>query len=299
MRILFVINPVAGGTDKSDLAELIRDMAGPLNFEYRIYYTTGNKDFERLKYLADTEKPDTLVACGGDGTVTLAARTILNTNIALSIIPIGSANGLAGELNIPRDSAAAITLAATGRSRSVDTVLINNKFLGLHLADVGMNAVIVRRYKVGHMRGFWAYTKQLLRELIYLRSHRYTVVFPGTRKTVKAVMIAVCNSRKYGNGAVVNPPGRINDGLFEVCIFKKLSHLSLPAIIWHFFRGTLQFSHFAEIISTESVQIINPKKRPVQVDGEFIGRPGIVDAVILHKSLLLIVPEGGGAGLFI
>ena len=263
MLICFVINPVAGATDKSNLPLLLAETALVYGFEYVTFFTSGLSDFENLCAFTALHKPSIIAALGGDGTINLCARVAVNSPLIVGIVPLGSANGLAGELRLNTDMVRAIETLVTAKPRAVDTLLINGN-LCLHLADAGMNALIIQRYGLAGGHGFLSYAKHLIKELFYLRRHRYILKFnatapasgepgqPGTtaKMSKKALMIAFANTRKYGNGAIVNPVGVMNDGLFEVCIFKSITHRRLPAVIWHFFRGTLNLSDYVETIQT-------------------------------------------------
>jgi diacylglycerol kinase family enzyme len=88
-------------------------------------------------------KPDRVIAVGGDGTVQMAAKQLLGTDIPLGILPAGSANGMARELELPNTSEEALQVIVEGITRSADVIRINNTDICLHLSDIGLNAKLV------------------------------------------------------------------------------------------------------------------------------------------------------------
>ncbi|MBC7488193.1 MAG: acylglycerol kinase family protein, partial [Cytophagaceae bacterium] len=100
MKILFVINPISGAKSNDEAILSIHKAAAEKGFDFKFLYTTGYKDDEALSTQIKEYKPDRVIAGGGDGTIQLVVRNILNMDIPLGILPLGSANGLATALNV-------------------------------------------------------------------------------------------------------------------------------------------------------------------------------------------------------
>ena len=100
-KILFIINPVSGGKEKQDWETSIRDFFKDLPHQVEIFITTGKDDFVSITHHIETLQPQKVVAVGGDGTVKMVAEILREKSIVLGILPAGSANGMAKELNIP------------------------------------------------------------------------------------------------------------------------------------------------------------------------------------------------------
>ena len=95
---------------------------------------------------------DLVIAWGGDGTVNEAACALAGTNVPLAIVPGGSGNGLARDLVIPFDPAAALTIAATGMTRSIDAGELHDS-LFFNIAGIGFDARIAARPGRARLRG--------------------------------------------------------------------------------------------------------------------------------------------------
>lgn len=104
-KIYFIINPISGnGRQMLELNEdLIRSSFSLPDYEVIIEFTKSSGDAVRYGLDAISRKSDIVVACGGDGTINEIASLLVNTNIALGIIPRGSGNGLATHFGIKKD----------------------------------------------------------------------------------------------------------------------------------------------------------------------------------------------------
>src|SRR5947209_19690440 len=96
--ILFVINPVSGGSKKNDWEKRIRELLKEQEVFVAVCMLTGKDDKQALQRYMEEIKPAKVVAVGGDGTVKLVAEVVKESTTILGIVPAGSANGLAKEL---------------------------------------------------------------------------------------------------------------------------------------------------------------------------------------------------------
>src|SRR5688500_12423142 len=95
MKLLFIVNPVAGKTSNDKVLEQIPQLAAVAGFEFKIVQTTGKNDDLFIQQSIEEYTPDRIVAGGGDGTIQLVARNMIGRKMPLGILPLGSANGFA------------------------------------------------------------------------------------------------------------------------------------------------------------------------------------------------------------
>src|SRR5688572_11092545 len=124
MKILFIINPVSGGKEKHDWEAAVRAYFKDRSESIEIYLLTGKDDRVSIQHHIDHIKPDRVVSVGGDGTVKLVAEIIKETPIPLGILPAGSANGMARELNIPLNIEQALEVIVNGVCKKIDVIRI-------------------------------------------------------------------------------------------------------------------------------------------------------------------------------
>ena len=294
MKVLFVVNPKSGQQNGKDFLSLIEGHAHEHHYEYLVHPIEQENEEVRIKEHIEAFQPEIVAAAGGDGTVNLLAKILAGTGISLIIIPLGSANGMAKELGIAAKPEAALDLIVRGQKKLIDLLKINGHIC-VHLADVGLNARIVRRFEEDPKRGIWTYAKYLYREIFLIKNYRFYIRYDGKDVSKKAVSITFANASKYGTGAIINPTGKIDDGKFELVIIKPFPRIHLLSISWKIFIGNLQTSEFVEVITCSSALIWSPKKTTLNIDGEIIGRTREIKIEILPGSLQIIVPENFAA----
>ncbi len=125
MKFLFIVNPKSGTTTKERVINSIHQYLPAENFKI-IYWNDPLQDIEH-DIKCNLQNFDVVVAVGGDGTVNLVARALINTKAALAIIPSGSGNGLARYLGIPLEINKAIEALLTGKTITIDTCEVNDK----------------------------------------------------------------------------------------------------------------------------------------------------------------------------
>ncbi len=288
IRILFVNNPRSGLGGEKNVKNLIHDRSESDGFDYQLIVMIGD-DSDRISETLNQYKPDIVAAAGGDGTINLMAGILANTGIPLAIIPQGSANGMAKELRIPAKTENALEILMKGKIQEIDLIKINEKIC-IHLADVGLNARVVKRFENDPKRGILTYAKYLFREMFLLKKYVFNISFEGKTIRRKGVSMTFANASQYGTGAVINPKGILDDGKFELVIIKPFPRIELLSITWKMFMNKLHTSDYVEIISCDKAQVMSSRKTTLQVDGEVLGKVKEISIQCMHKALMVIVP---------
>lgn len=290
-RVLFVINHKAGQSKNPELDKIIKQHAISFNYEFDFYELSNYEDdILGIKNSIEKFKPTITAAVGGDGTVNLVSGIIYQQNIALLIVPYGSANGMARELQIPDQLESCLDLIKKGKIVEIDLLKIND-IISIHLADVGLNARIVKRFELDPKRGLLIYAKHLFYELFLLKRKKFTISYQNKIKKVNAVSITFATATKYGTGAVINPDGKLNDGLFEICIVKPFPKYHLFKIAYQMFRNQLKTSTYFELIQTIKATIVCKRATLLQIDGEIIGKVNQINLKILPKVLKVLISK--------
>jgi diacylglycerol kinase (ATP) len=287
LTLLFIINPVSGGKEKTDWEVRIRDYFKSSPHRMEFFLLTGDADESSIAHHIESVKPDRVVAVGGDGTVKLVAELVKGTDRPLAIIPAGSANGMARELGIPLDVTEALEVAVNGEERRVDLIRINDEESCIHLADIGLNAMLVKYFEGSKGRGMWGYGRAVLRVLYEKQKLEVTIETDGGTEKRKAYMVVLANARKYGTGANINPDGDVSDGLFEVVVIRKLNLVEIG-------KALLTNRSFdpekIEVFQTKKAKLTSRKRAYFQVDGEYRGRTSTVVAAIEPGALKMMLP---------
>ena len=287
LKILFVLNPVSGGNKKPDWEELIKDYFKELPHEIDFFKLTGGNDKPEIENKVKEMHPNRVVAVGGDGTVSLVGKILVQNKIPLGILPGGSANGMAAELNIPADPQKALDIIVSGRIHSCDTIKINEDDMVFHLADLGLNAQIIKYFDESRFRGMLTYSRMLFKALVNKRLMKVHLKGDNLDETIAAYMIVIANASKYGTGAVINPDAVTDDGIFELVVVRRIALSEFIKLFWSYKSFN---PRSVEIFETTKVEIISKKDVRFQIDGEYKGRVRNLKAEIMPAALDILVP---------
>jgi diacylglycerol kinase (ATP) len=286
-KTLFVINPVSGGKTKTDWESAIRNHFGSISDSFDFFILTGKHDETSVAHWIENVAPTKVVAVGGDGTVSLVAKQLLGKNLPLGILPAGSANGMARELGLPLGVDDSLNVISRGQIRDVDVIRINEKYYCLHLSDIGLNALLIKNFEEGKIRGKLGYATKVLKTLWTKSQMELDIKTKDHEVRVQALMVVLANATKYGTGAVINPEGNMYDGRFEVVVMKRLA---LSELLKMWFKPQPFNPEKIKSYPATSVTITTKRRVHFQVDGEYLGKVNKVTATILPGQLKLIVP---------
>lgn len=287
MKFLFIINPISGNEDKSHLLKGAKNELKEGD-EIEVFKTSGENDIQKLQEKLSKTKFNRVLVAGGDGTIKLAAEAMGNNALPIGVLPAGSANGLANDLNLPLEPRKFIPIALYGNTRKIDAISINNQ-LGLHISDFGLNAELIKEYESSTLRGKLGYAINGITTLFQSKGpYEFKIVTHNQTMAKRGIMLALANSKKFGTGAVVNPKGKIDDGIFELLLFKKFD---LIEILKTLNEGNELSSDFAECFPVTEAKITTNTPVDFQIDGEYCNAIQEVTAKILPKKLEIAVAQ--------
>ncbi len=242
MRALVIINPKAGGGRSEGLARcraLASDVLEPLDYRTEVLVTGAPGDATVASARARAEGCDLVVAWGGDGTVNEVGVSLVGSSTPLGIVPAGSGNGLARDLGLPLDPAGALRMAGTGRVRPIDVGQFGDA-LFFNVAGVGLDAAVGARLALPNARrGLAGYVQSAVLVWPRYAPQRFRIT-GDTTYDGDAWLIAVANSRQYGNGAQIAPEARLDDGRLDIVVVEAQPRWRLAMDVPAFFNGTLR-----------------------------------------------------------
>ncbi len=290
MRVLVIANPAAGGRQKDVILNKIRNDFSRYGIAYDIYETKGSRDDEKIKKIIREMDPHALLVIGGDGTINLAARSVIHSTINLGIIPFGSANGMATDLGIKADSSQALDDFLKSRFISTTDILrINDKFYCLHIGDVGLNAMVVEDYQRDKDRGMRGYARHFIRQLSQSELMNVRIHADGKNYNEKGYMVAFANARRYGTGVILNRKGNPFDGKFEIIISKSIELKTfILAGLSRYNDDFAKDSSASSVISCKNAVITFDKPFTTQADGEILGKYDALKIEIIPQAVRII-----------
>lgn len=284
---LFVVNPISGDNNKASILKTIRSWAQSSRDTVEIWKTTGNNDKEILKTKINELQPHKVVAVGGDGTALLCASVIIHTKILLGIIPAGSANGMSSELNLPKNIKDVLKVIEFEKHINCDMLLFNDKHLGFHISDIGLNAGLVKEFDKGERRGFLGYAQGFFHQLSDPKTFKVQIKTESDIIEKECYMLAFGNASRYGTGALLNGKGRLNDGLMELSLVYEIN---LAKMAGQLFDIVEDDADHAQTFQCEEAEISIDRKVPFQIDGELQPDTDHIHVKLLPACLKLIMP---------
>jgi YegS/Rv2252/BmrU family lipid kinase len=294
VRVFFILNPVAGKTDANDIENFIQTACASRDIEYEIHRTRKDEDLQKVTSGAIQQGFRRFVASGGDGTVAMVAACLVDTDIPLGIIPGGSGNVLAKELNIPLDPAQAIELALEApKIRILDGMRANGKYYFLNVgAGVSSLTIANTRREDKRKFGLIAYLYRGLEQLKGFRPHRFRVIADGKEFRQRASEVMVVNASIMGSRPFQwDPDIAPDDRSLEVCTISAQRLEDLPGFLFDLILNRQRESPYITCVSVKKGVVLDASRKiPVQGDGEIIGNTPI-EVQIVPAALRVIVPE--------
>ena len=295
-NVLFIVNKYSGTGYQPEVEGRILNACEKYDIECSIEFTTGRGHATELSKDGVSKKFDRIIAVGGDGTVNEVARGLLNTSIPMGIIPKGSGNGLARHLGIDMKIIPALDQILGGKVITMDTFRMNDH-LSLNVSGIGFDGHVANLFSAGQRRGFWGYTKVVVREFLSYKEFEATgnLITPDGKEnplSKKSFMIAIANSSQYGNNAKVAPVASVTDQSLQLAVIKKVPTQRGFHFGYQMFTGKLETGKDYECLSFQHGTIEVPFPVAYHIDGEPCGHASSFKIEIFPHSLRMIVPAG-------
>lgn len=292
MRVRAILNPRAGLRARRALEDVTRGRPSWKDLEVTL--TTGPGAALDLAREAVAEGAELVLAVGGDGTVNEAARGLLGSGVPLGIVPVGSGNGLARTLGIPRSPSRALAVLERAVTRSIDVGTINGLPF-LNVAGIGFDAVVGSAFhragRVGGRRGLFTYIRIGLGLVRSYEPVRLRLTAGATTVEGRPFVVTIANGRQYGGGAVLNPGARLDDGQFEIVVYDEGPLLDTIANAPRLFLGTIESARrYRRVVAREAVVTT---EQPVEHhrDGEPEPAASRFEIALLPRALPILVPR--------
>ena len=300
-NIHLIINPVSG-PGVVPVGE-IRSKFSVLGDRLTVHETLPDLSAKTLAEGAVSQGADLVVVVGGDGTMLQVAEGLIDTGVPLAVIPAGTANVFANELEITNDKIEAIDslLSRKTHIRKIDVGCVGEKHFLLRLG-IGLEAVmtVMTDREVKDRYGFWAYIWTALRVGSRMKQAHYYMVIDGKRNKIKGVTCVICNSGNLGlPGVKLLPDIDVSDGKLDVVVVREASLWSAGSLLYHAVKGV--FSKVKahgdrpcySIYHTQAKEVIvlSASHQVAARDGEDVGSDFPLRITLKHNALLVLVPE--------
>lgn len=296
-QVAVVLNPIKV-EDPGQFRSIVGQMAKQAGWsEPTWHYTTVEDPGTGMAHDAAVEGADLVVVCGGDGTVREVCAELAGTGIPVGIVPAGTGNLLARNLEIPLYLRSAIDVALTGQDRAIDLVKVaGDGFDDGHfmvMAGMGFDAAIMDGVNEDFKKkvGWFAYVISGLKSLMF-PAVRVEISVDGREPTThRARTVVVGNVGYLQAGMPLLPDASIDDGQLDVVILHPRKFLSWIPLAARVLAKSDQTDDLINRMTGASVVVRAHSDVPRQLDGDSIGPGRELRMDCLPGRLLVRVPR--------
>ncbi|HRO40130.1 MAG TPA: diacylglycerol kinase family lipid kinase [Flavobacteriales bacterium] len=254
MKVVAVINPRSGKGKAGSMRKPVEQLARQLEADLHVHLVQHPGDGTRFAQQAVAQGAHRMITIGGDGTLNAVAAGLVGSGVPIGIVPMGSGNGYARSLGLPRDPEAALQLAFTGTARQMDVCYLNDRlFLGT--AGIGFDARVAWEFDQSAGRGMWNYARLIIKHVLGAKPMRTVTKANNQTREDHVLMLVFCNTREFGNGAVISPGSRPDDGLAELRIVAKPPLLPMLTAFVRLYNGRIDGSPYLTNITTNYAKV--------------------------------------------
>ena len=289
-EFLFIINPIAGGGRAIDIKDIIEEEMKSYKRSFRIILTKNPKEATQIAYESNI---NTVIAVGGDGTVTEVAKGIIRRGYGtLGIIPGGTGNDFIKSLNMKKDYIDSIKTIVSGKTIKIDVGIVNgHKFL--NIAGIGLDVEVIKGFEIikKYIKGRLAYIISIFITLFKFKKMKVLIEIDDKSLKQNLVLFGTGNGRYYGGGLQMIPKANMKDGYLHSTMVKDISNLRIATIFPEIFKGThLRHRKYVETFKSKKIKITSKDDLYMNLDGELFFGGKEIEFSISDEKLEILNP---------
>ena len=299
MKHLFIVNPTAGGKDKTEeVRARVSDAFASREDSFEIYVTRAPMDAaHKIETEAKTAEHLRVYACGGDGTFNeCVCGAAGKPNVAVCPFPTGTGNDFCRMFGEEKDLFRDLEALLEGTERVIDLIDCNGRACA-NICSVGVDARIaadVHKYSnIPLIGGATGYVVSAMVNMFKGIATPMQIRCGDFAWDAKTSLICACNGRYYGGGFNPSRDARPDDGLMDVYIVKKVNLLQFAALIGKYAAGQADQlpQYITHLRTAEPISIRCGGQDVGNVDGEPMPDTKF-EIRLLPGALRLVVPRG-------
>jgi diacylglycerol kinase family enzyme len=292
---IVVVNAGSGGGTDQALVERLRGLFEAVGLRAESELAEDGDAIEALAQAAMVRRPRVIVAGGGDGTVSAVAATLVDSDIAFGVLPLGTLNHFAKDLGVPLELAEAVAVLAEGQTARVDVgevngrIFVNNSSLGLYPDIVRDRERQQRRLGRGKWPALaWA-------TLAALRRYPHLAVrlkVDGSDVVRRTPFVFIGNNEYRMEGFAIGERSGLADGLLSLYVAQRPGRWRLLLLAVRALAGRLrQARDFDAVLASEIVVESRRRLLRVATDGEVTVMAPPLRYRVRPASLLVMQPR--------
>lgn len=269
-NLFFIVNQTAGSgrTSKgfSQVEALLNERRIPYSFKYTEYEGHG---FTLAKEAYENGERS-IIAVGGDGTAKEVGGALVNTDAVFGLLPLGTGNDLARALSLPASPEEALDIILQENVKSMDVGSVNDHAF-LNVSGFGFDVDVLKNTTAfkDRFNGMLPYVLGIVKALFTLKGTKIKLTYDKGTFIQDALLVAVCNGTHFGGGMNVAPRADLFDGLFDVCLIRKVNRLQFIRLLPKFIKGRHEdISSIVTVFRTDELTVESERGYTLNLDGE-------------------------------
>ncbi|MCC6588387.1 MAG: hypothetical protein IT168_16965 [Bryobacterales bacterium] len=291
---LLIVNGSAGWDKKTEVPALTRQILQKRGIGCTVKKVEAGTDIGSIAADAVRAGVGYVIAGGGDGTLRAVAQALAGTDATLGVLPVGTLNHFARDLDIPLDIHDAVEVAGAGVPAEVDVgevngrVFINNVVLGLY--------PIYRFERNARELGGWSRLAMVMGALGIL--WRYPVVtarlsVEGRERNYRSPLIAICNNEHAMQGSKPWQRQTLREGKLWIYVLRDRSRWGMARVLANILFGRFKSRDEFDVLRAAEVTIeTRGRSVGVSIDGEVVKMSPPLIFRSRPRALRVMVPEG-------
>jgi undecaprenyl-diphosphatase len=234
---------------------------------------------------------DVVFAAGGDGTVMACANAVTGTDTALAIVPCGTGNLLARNLELPIRPRDAVELATENVWRRLDVGVVDGEHCFLVMAGMGFDAQMLHDAPAALKAriGWAAYGVAAARHLCEIPMRLRITLDDGDPVSRRARAVLIGNVGRLQGGVRLLPQARPDDGMLDVAVLMPPRRRNWFMLAWALLRQR-RTPAALEVMRARRIHIESDQEHPRELDGDLIDPSNAMTVTVLPAALWLCVP---------
>lgn len=258
-----------------------------------ILWTETTEDVKNFAKQAVANNVDIIIAAGGDGTINEIMPHLLGSNVKLGIIPAGTGNMIATNLEVPADLTKACQIILKNKTKRIDIAQINERYFGF-IAGCGIDAKIMQETTTLNKQkyGLWAYFIEGFKHSLNVPPY-FVKLRLDNKKIIrtKAVAVMFVNGGSIlGDLFTIAPTAKLDDGKLHIVILAPKTLLDYLLLFFELIlQKPLNRNFKIKHLRAKTVEITTSPAVIMQADGDVIEHtPATVS--IIPSALEVFIP---------
>lgn len=287
-----ILNPASGQGDPEQRVRQVRQAAKSLGWKGKLVQTTPDKLATYAANIEYGQGQRDFIICGGDGTVIEAIEALINKDVAMGIVPLGTGNLLAKNLGLPLNLPEAMAVALLGEPKSIDIGQANDSYFAI-MAGMGLDAYIMRdtSRSLKNILGLSAYYVTGFKKMWH-RPIRFQIQVDEAVQQFQAKTVLVANMGKFGGKLEAVPNTSADDGRLKVGVIKARNFRQLLDVAKALLQGNINLSRYYVLLEGRQILIKTlGQAQPYQCDGNDFSPVSALKLTIHPQAIKIRVPK--------